>query len=112
MAGKAADGELYSYPPDGEYLLLIRIYEDYAIEYDEDQRAEIERMLKSRPHGSLDFELRRSKSDDACDAAVEMFRMLSAEFSFVVDDCNRFWHASEAINSSHFLDQYRYAKRA
>jgi hypothetical protein len=112
VAEKATDRELYSYPPGDDYLLLISTYEDYATEYDEDQRAELERMLESRPHGSLDFELRRSRSDAACDAALEIVRKLSAEFSFVVDDCDRFWRANEAISSSHFLDQYRYAKRA
>ena len=109
---KAADRELYSYPPGADYLLLITPYEDYATEYDDDQQAELERMLEARPHGSLDFELRRSRSDAACDATVEILRKLSAEFSFVVDDCARFWLASEAISSSHFLDLYRYAKKA
>jgi hypothetical protein len=112
LAEKAADQELYSYPPGADYLLLITIYEDYATEYDDDQRAEIERMLEARPNGSLDFEFRRSQSDAACDATLEILRKLSAEFSFVVDDCERFWRASEATNSSYFLDLYRYAKRA
>src|SRR5436190_16872044 len=93
MTEKAAERELYSYPPGADYLLLITSYEDYATEYDESQRAELERMLEARPHGSLTFEFRRSRSDAACDAALEILRKLSAEFSFVVDDCSRFWRA-------------------
>jgi hypothetical protein len=114
MTEKAAGRELYSYPPGADYLLLITPCEDedYETDYEEDQRAELERMLETRPHGSLDFELRRSQSDAACDAAVEILKKLSAEFSFVVDDCVRFWSASEAISSSHFLDLYRYDKKA
>jgi hypothetical protein len=114
MAGNSAEQESYPYcyPPDTAYLLLISVYEDYATEYEEDERVEMERMLEARPHGSLVFELRRSQSDAACDAAVEILRQLSAEFSFVVNDCYRFWRASEAISSSHFLDEYRYVKTA
>ena len=67
-------------------------------------------MLEARPNSSLVFELRRSRSNAACDATVEILKKLSAEFSFVVDDCDRFWPASEAISASHFLDLYRYAK--
>ncbi len=113
MTEKAADRELYSYPPGADYLLLITPCEDeeYEAVYEDGQRVELERMLEARPHGSLDFELRRSQSAAACDAAVHLLKMLSAEFSFVVDDGARFWLASEAINSSHFLDLYRYAKR-
>lgn len=112
MTEKAADRELYSYPPGADYLLLIRPIEDYTTEYDEDERAEIELMLETRPSCSLDLELRRSQSDAACDAVLEMLGKLTVEFSFIVDDCDRLWGASEAMSSSHFLDQYRYAKRA
>lgn len=112
MTEKAAERELYSYPPGADYLLLISPVGDYAAEYDEEERAEIERLLEARPHGSLDFEFRRSQSDAACDAALEILRKLAAEFSYVVDDCARFWRASEALSSPHFLDLYRHAKRA
>jgi hypothetical protein len=111
VTDKAAGRESYSHPPGADYLLLISPYEDYATEYDGSERAEIERMLEARPHGSLDFELRRSRSDAACDAAVRILGKLSAEFSFVVDDGARFWLGSEAVSSPRFLDLYRYSKR-
>jgi hypothetical protein len=108
LSEKLSDQEWYFFPTNTDYLLSITIYSDYKTEYEDQEQNQIKLMLGSEPSCSLDFELRRSKSSAACDAALEFIRKLIIKFRFVVDDCFQFWHPHEAIDAAHFLKQYRY----
>ena len=105
---KATGHEMYFYPSNADYLLLLTPYRDYAQEYGPEEKAQLQEALGGEPRGSVDFELRRSRSDTACDAATEIIARLSNEFTFVIDDLSRIWTAGEALRSPDFLREYRY----
>lgn len=94
-------------PPGFEVLVLVYPYDNFECEYEDSWLAEVRRVLGDGPLLSYIFEIRRSRSDDACDQ-LEPFLLRDLEgIGYVADN-------SIIITSRltpDFLTPYRYAKR-
>lgn len=104
---KTPERETYFYPNNAEYILLMSEFPDYAAEYDEVEKTDVETALGRHPQFSLSIELRRSKQDAACNAAKSLVSELSATHSLVVDDSYRLWTLSEIQSGCDCLQSYR-----
>lgn len=100
----------WSIPTNKEYRIIIYPYTDYACEYDECEKSEVEDSLGDPPKLSYCFELRRSVQNEACDISKQIISNSLLPFEFVVDDClEKVWKKSEIMeNMSDFLKQYYY----
>ena len=77
------------YFPKNEYLVMITPYTDYDTEYEPSEQAEVLSKLGEAPSISYDFEIRRSRSDEACDLLEDFIRNDLKGLSFIVDDMQR-----------------------
>ena len=98
-------------PPD-DYLVLAYRYHDFRTEYESPDREEIISKLGGEPSVSFQFEIRRSRSDAACDLLEDFIRHDLAGLDFVVDDMFRILSRREVKHDPEFLDVYRYDKQA
>lgn len=108
--GTSADGTRIF--PAEDYLILVRSYEGFDSEYDESERDEVCAKLGGEPTASFDFEIRRSRSDDACDVLERFVRDGLQGMNFVVDDMWRLLSRCELEDTNDFLDRYRYKRQA
>lgn len=97
------------YPID-DYLIMITRYEDFDNEYEKIEQEEIIEKIGLKPSLSYDFEIRRSKSDEACDLLESFIRNHLQDVNYLVDDMKSFLSKEEIKYSNTFLDQYRYKK--
>lgn len=100
------------YHPKNDYLVIITIYTHYSTEYEDEDRTSLQDKLGGDPTISYDFEIRRSRSDEACDLLEPFIRNELKGFNFVVDDMFNLYSKSELESVSDFLDMYRYKKIA
>lgn len=100
------------YHPKDDYLVIITRYTDYTAEYEDEDKASLQDKLCGDPTISYDFEIRRSRSDEACDLLEPFIRKKLKAFNFVVDDMFNLYSKSELDSISDFLDMYRYKKIA
>jgi len=98
------------YHPRENYLVMIAPYRDYETEYEEDKKEEVRSKLYRAPSVSYDFEIRRSRSDEACDLLEKFIRNELDDFDFVVDDMDHIYSKKELPEITDFLDLYRYNK--
>ena len=98
------------YHPSEDYLVMIVPYEHYEVEYEDEEKKVIREKLMAEPNASFEFEIRRSKSDEACDLIEKFIRRKLSDFDFVVDDMNHVYSKEELLEVSNFLDIYRYKK--
>jgi len=98
--------------PENDYLLLISPVDDIESDYETSELEELRAKLGGVPTFALDFQIRRSRSDEACEALERLVREDLQGLDFVVDD-NMFRLIShlELENVHDFLDQYRYKKK-
>jgi|JFJP01.1.fsa_nt_gi hypothetical protein len=97
------------YPIDN-YLIMVSPYKDFDNEYDNIDKEKIIEKMGLKPSLSYDFEIRRSKSDEACDLLESFIRNHLHDFNYLVDDMQNFLSKEEIKNSDTFLDLYRYEK--
>ena len=107
----AHDHQTWSFPVD-DYLILVYPYDDFESEYEAPERDEICIKLRGIPTASFAFEIRRSRSDDACDVLERFVRVDLQGLDFVVDDMWRLISSSDLHGVTDFLDCYRYKKLA
>lgn len=100
-----------SFPAD-DYLLLVSPYYDFDSDYEASERDDICSKLGGIPTASFDFELRRSRSDDACDVLERFVRVDLQGLTFVVDDMTRLISCADMEGVSDFLDCFRYKRLA
>jgi hypothetical protein len=99
----------------GEYLVLI--YPDDTIDYMqclEDETGDFQEKITDFFGDKLpcvyQFEIRRSRSNSACNVITD-FALKLKSIEFLVDDClGKIWTRDEILNSKTFLEQYRYGK--
>ena len=103
--------QTWSFPP-ADYLILVRAYEGFDSEYEASERDEVRTKLGGEPTASFDFEIRRCRSDDACDVLERFVRDDLQGLNFVVDDMTRCLSRCEMEGTNDFLDLYRYKKQA
>ena len=96
--------------PLPEYLLRVSRYDSYEEEYDADEKAEVEAQLGEAPAVSYDFEIRRSRSDEACDVLELFVKQHLSGMKIAVDDMFRIWSKKELAEAKDFLDIYRHDK--
>jgi hypothetical protein len=109
----ASDHQAWRFPAD-DYLILVHQYpsDDFDAEYVASERDDVRTKLGSLPTVSFDFEIRRSRSDDACEVLERFVRIDLLGLNFVVDDMWRLISSSELQGVTDFLDCYRYKKTA
>jgi hypothetical protein len=107
----ARDHQTWSFPAD-DSLILVRPYDDFESEYEASERDGVCAKLGGIPTTSLDFEIRRSRSDDACDVLERFIRDDLGDLNFVVDDMSRLLSRDDLEGINDFLDCYRYKKLA
>ena len=107
----SGDDQTWCFPANN-YLILVYPYDDFETEYEASERHAICTKLGGIPTASFAFEIRRSRSDDACDALERIVRVEFQGLNFVVDDMERYISVSELEGTSDFLDLYRYKKLA
>jgi hypothetical protein len=105
------DHQTWSFPAD-DYLLRVSPYDDFESEYEASERDDIASKLGRVPTVSFDFEIRRSRSDDACDVLERFVRVDLQGLNFVVDDMWRLISSSDLQGVTDFLDCYRYKRMA
>ena len=79
------DQQTWSFPAD-DYLIHVHPYDDFESEYEASERDDVCTKLGGIPAASFDFEIRRSRSDDACDVLERFVRVDLQGLAFVVDD--------------------------
>lgn len=94
--------------PVADYLVLVTQYKDYDAEYEEHEKAVVRTKLGGDPDVSFDFQIRRSKSDDACDVIENFVRTMLSQLDYVVDDMTRILSRADLEQTHDFLDEYRY----
>jgi hypothetical protein len=94
--------------PKSDSLLLISPYDDFESEYEAAESDEVKAKLGGAPTFSFDFEIRRSRSDDACEVLERFVREDLQGLNFVVNDMSRFLSHLDLENTHDFLDCYRY----
>lgn len=104
-------GENQWHHPREDYLVMIAPYDDYESEYEEAEKKTVREKLKGPPSASYDFEIRRSRSDEACDLLEVFIRNELSEFDFVVDDMDHIYSKNDLLGITDFLDVYRYNKK-
>jgi hypothetical protein len=107
----ARNHQTWSFPAD-DYLILVYPYDDFESEYEASERDEVWLKLGGNPTASFAFEIRRSRSDDACDVLERFVRADLRDLKFVVDDMWRLISSNDLEGVSDFLDCYRYKKLA
>lgn len=105
------DHQTWSFPAD-DYLILVYLYNDFEAEYEASERDDVCTKLGGIPTASFAFEIRRSRSDDACDVLERFVRVDLQGLNFVVDDMWRLISSSDLHGVTDFLDRYRYKKPA
>jgi hypothetical protein len=107
------DRQTWSFPAY-DYLILVRPYpcDDFYAEYEASERDDIRIKLGGLPTASFEFEIRRSRSDEACDVLERFVRSDLQGLNFVVDDMWRFVSCNDLEGVADFLDCYRYRKLA
>ena len=103
--------QTWSFPAD-DYLIRVHAYEDFNSEYDVSERDDVSTKLRGVPTASFDFEIRRSRSDEACDVLERFVRVDLQGLNFVVDDMTRLVSCDDLEGVSDFLDCYRYKRLA
>lgn len=103
--------QAWSFPAD-DYLILVCAYENFDSEYEASEREDVSTRLGGSPTASFDFEIRRSRSDDACDVLERFVRVDLKGLNFVVDDMSRLISCDDLEGVSDFLDCYRYKRLA
>ena len=98
------------YHPKEDYLIMIDSFEDYEVEYERKEKEIIEQKLMATPKVSYEFEIRRSKSDEACDLIEKFIKTELNGLKFIVDDMDQIYTKDEINEVSDFLDIYRYKK--
>jgi hypothetical protein len=73
-------GDSYWYYPEPDYTLLLYEYPDLLGEYELEELDKLRVALGGLPSMSLCLELRRSRGDQACDAATALCIELLQEF--------------------------------
>ena len=108
-----SDHQAWRFPAD-DYLILVHPYpcDDFDAEYEASERDDVRTKLGGLPTVSFDFEIRRSKSDDACDVLERFVRVDLQGLNLVVDDMWRLISSSDLQGVTDFLDCYRYNKLA
>lgn len=100
------------YHPKNDYLVIITCFTDDLREYADEDKDLIREKLGGDPTTSFDFEIRRSRSDEACDLLEPFIRNKLKDFNFVVDDMENLYSRSDLRSATDFLDIYRYEKSA
>jgi hypothetical protein len=98
--------------PLDDYLVLVYGYDDFEVEYEAPEKDEVISKLGGEPAASFCFEIRRSRSDAACDLLENFIRNDLAGLDFAVDDMYRILSRPEVERDHEFLDIYRYEKQA
>ena len=98
--------------PADEYFLSVSRYADFESEYEPSEKEEIHAKLGGVPTASFDFEIRRTRSDEACEFLESFVRDELSDLEFVVDDMSRILSRQELVGITDFLDIYRYKKQA
>ncbi|MGJ8655604.1 MAG: hypothetical protein ACSHX6_04065 [Akkermansiaceae bacterium] len=106
--GSSQNG-MWHYPED-DYLIIITRYEDINSEYEPQEIESVITKLNGKPSASYDFEIRRSRSEEACDVIESFVRTDLQALNFVVDDMFRTISGSEFEVINDFLDCYKYKK--
>jgi hypothetical protein len=109
----ASDRQAWRFPAD-DYLICVRPYscEDFDAENEAAERDDISFQLAGSPNASFDFEIRRSRSDDACDLLEQFVRVDLQGLTFIVDDMRRLISCKDLEGITDFLDCYRYKRLA
>ena len=98
--------------PLEDQLLRVGWYSDFLSEYESPEKDRVMAMLGGEPTVSLDFEIRRSRSDEACDVLERFVRRDLSNLNFVVDDNHdSLIPPSRLDRLEDFLDVYRYRRR-
>ena len=97
--------------PADDYLLSVSSYTDFASEYELTEKQEMITKLGEEPTVAFDFEIRRSRSDEACDVLESFVRADLSDIEFLVDDMSRILSRGELVGVDDFLDVYRYKKQ-
>ena len=107
-----SDHHAWRFPAD-DYLILVHPYpcDDFDAEYEASERDDFRTKLGGLPTVSFVFEIRRFRSDDACDLLEQFVRVDLHGLNFVVDDMWRLISSSDLQGVTDFLDCYRYKKR-
>ena len=107
----SGDHQTWSFTAD-DYLILVHPYNDFQSEYEALERDAVCTKLNGIPTVSFDFEIRRSRSDDACDVLERFVRVDLQGLNFVVDDMWRLISNSDLQGITDFLHCYRYNRMA
>lgn len=98
--------------PLDDYLVLVYSYDDFEAEYEPSEKEEVISKLGGETTSSYCFEIRRSRSDAACDLLEDFIRHDLADLDYVVDDCRQLPSREEVEGDGEFLDLYHYQKQA
>lgn len=99
--------------PSKDYCLgSVTPYLDFESEYEPSEKAQVKTKLGGDPTHSFNFEIRRSRSDEACDVLEQFVKDNLGGLNFVVDDMLRIMTKEEVGGANDFLDIYRYKKQA
>lgn len=96
--------------PSDDYLVSVTPYDDFEREYDQSEKDDVIARLGGTSIASFNFEIRRSRSDEACDMLEDFVRLDCCGFNFVVDDMFRILDSADLRDINDFLDVYRYKK--
>lgn len=81
---------------DGE-LFLFWSYDDYEIEYECEEKIELERILGARPVSSFQLLARNNNANFALKKVIELFNL---SFGVMDDDNGKYWTLDEIIYHS------------
>ncbi|MGJ8697983.1 MAG: hypothetical protein ACSHYF_16840 [Verrucomicrobiaceae bacterium] len=104
--------DAWQFPSKDCWLGNVTPYLDFDSEYEPSEKEIVRAKLGGDPTHSFDFEIRRSRSDEACDVLEQFVRESLGGLRFVVDDMARIMTKEEISIASDFLDIYRYKKQA
>jgi hypothetical protein len=102
----------WQFPSKDCCLGNVTPYLDFDLEYEPSEKETVRAKLGGDPTHSFDFEIRRSRSDEACDVLEQFVRDSLGGLHFVVDDMFRIMTKEEISIANDFLDIYRYKKQA
>jgi len=97
--------------PADNFSVIVRPYLDYQTEYEKEEREAVEAKLSGEPQSSYDFEIRRTKSDEACDIIERFIRSELSDMNYVLDDMHNLYSREDIESVAELLNQYRYQKR-
>ena len=93
--------------PENDYLIIATQYEEFDTEYDDKEK--IENLIGPSPI-SYNFEIRRSKSNEACVFLENFIKGHLDQYEYILDNMESLFSKDEIQISDSFLDLYKHKK--